>query len=234
MGSGPSRARNQESNRGWGRDWDRGHRDRFDARRHEFQNWYLNYYPAWLGYGDPYLLDPGFYDWGDSDDDSAYDQGGPAPDAAPYPDYGAPGESAQQQGPPGPQGPEGPQADMQVWNAPNAPAGYGVPAESPQQGYPGRIPVWNAPNVTEPSSQRAPSGPIPLPMPQPGRPLTVIFKSGRSPVKMQNYMMTDKSLTDLDSEHYEEIPLDQVDLAATQQANSSAGVQFQVPSASRD
>jgi hypothetical protein len=46
--------------------------------------------------------------------------------------------------------------------------------------------------------------------------------------------MTAKILTDLDSEHYEQIPLDQIDLAATKRFNSFAGVEFQVPGPSRD
>jgi hypothetical protein len=62
----------------------------------------------------------------------------------------------------------------------------------------------------------------------------VIFKSGRAPVKIQNYMMTARVLTDLDSQHYEQIPLDQIDLAATQRINSAAGMEFQIPGALRD
>ena len=62
------------------------------------------------------------------------------------------------------------------------------------------------------------------------QPLTVIFKSGRAPIKVRNYLMTAKVLTDLDSQHYEQIPLDQgIDLAATQRFNTFAGVDFQVP-----
>jgi hypothetical protein len=62
----------------------------------------------------------------------------------------------------------------------------------------------------------------------------VIFKSGRAPVKMENYMVTAKILTDLDSRHYEQIPIDQIDVTATQRANSAAGVGFEIPGASRD
>ena len=62
----------------------------------------------------------------------------------------------------------------------------------------------------------------------------MIFKSGRAPIEVQNYLMTAKVLTDLDSQHYEQIPLDQIDLAATQRINTAAGVDFQVPGASRD
>jgi hypothetical protein len=62
----------------------------------------------------------------------------------------------------------------------------------------------------------------------------VIFKNGRAPVKMQNYMMTAKVLTDLDSRRYEQIPIDQIDVLSTQWANSAVGVRFEIPGASRD
>ncbi len=62
----------------------------------------------------------------------------------------------------------------------------------------------------------------------------MIFKNGRVPVKMQNYMMTATVLTDLDSQHYEQIPLDQIDVTATQRVNSADGVGFQIPGGSRN
>jgi len=162
---------------GASRNGDRGR----DARRRSFANWYSSYYPNWLAYGYPYpyLIDPGFYDWGDGDgsENSAADES-----LAPYPDYGATDEPA------------------------------------------GEMPRWRAPG--EPTVSTAASESEEL--------LTVIFKSGRAPVKMQNYMMTAKVLTDLDSRHYEQIPLDQIDVAATQRVNAVAGVEFQIPNASRD
>ena len=65
-------------------------------------------------------------------------------------------------------------------------------------------------------------------------PLKVIFKGSRTAVTMQNYMVNATSLTDLDADHFEKIPLDQVDVAATQEANRSHGIDFQIPIASRD
>jgi hypothetical protein len=47
-------------------------------------------------------------------------------------------------------------------------------------------------------------------------------------------MVTAKVLTDLDSQHYEQISLSQIDLDATQRANSAAGVELQIPNASHD
>jgi len=147
---------------------------------------------GWLGYGlpyYPYLIDPGFYDWGDDSDTSASEQGDSAPAyASPYPGHPGQGYAAQDQ-----------------------------------------QPYWPTAAPSSPSSAAAASAPQPE---QP--PLTVIFKDGRAPVKMQNYMMTAKTLTDLDAHHYEQIPLDQVDKAATRRMNSAAGVDFQIPEATSD
>ena len=180
MGRQPASAQNRTLHRGGS-----SNGDLFARRRRSFNNWYVSNYPTWPGYAGPYLIDPGFYDWDDSDnsaDNSGYLQSDATPDdLAPYPDdgYGPPGE---------------------------------IPPASAQD------------------QQRAFAGPASAS----GQALTVIFKSGRDPVKMQNYMMTAKVLTDLDSRHYEQIPIDQIDVVATQWANSAVGVRFEIPSASRN
>ena len=184
MSAQPSSARNPSV-------WARGsasNRDLYAARRRSFQNWYVYNYPTWPGYGYPYLIDPGFYDWGDSDN-SAYG----TTDAAPY------------------------------YPAVYPDDGYSAPGETPQEGFP---------RESAQGQQRAFAGPTAPSAPE--QALTVIFKSGRNPVKMQNYMMTSKVLTDLDSRHYEQIPINQIDVVATQWANSAVGVRFEIPSASRD
>jgi hypothetical protein len=163
-------------------------RDRFDARRREFQTWVVNTYPYWPGY--PYLIGPnsynlGLYDWGDSDNsepgssetDEAYDQSGPAP----------------------------------LYPPPYPGQGYYAPGQQPA-----------------PAPLAAPSAPASEQL------LTVIFKSGRAPIKVQNYLMTARVFTDLDRQHYEQISLDLIDLAATQRFNNAVGVDFQVPGAARD
>lgn len=169
-------------------------RNRFRERRRQFNNWYTYIYPAWPGYTYPYLIDPGFYDWGDSDD-SAYEQGSASPNyPAPYPEQG-----------------------------------YGAP-----EGFPPQSESEELPPPSGPRQQFTTAGsttPYPSPFEQS---LTVIFKGGRAPATMQNYMMTTTVLTDLDSHHYEQIPLDQIDVAATQRANRANGVDFQIPSASRN
>jgi hypothetical protein len=158
-------------------------RDRFGERRREFDRWYTEVYPAWLGYGYPYTIDPGFFDWGDNgdfadsnaaDESPEYDQG-PAPLI--YPPY---------------------------------------------------------PNLDEEGARPSYTGSAVASAPTSDEPLTVVFKDGRAPVKMQNYMMTATVLTDLDPQQYRKIPLDEIDLAATQRTNSAAGVDFRVPGAVRD
>jgi hypothetical protein len=155
-------------------------RERWDARRRSFDRWYAGIYPAWLGYGYPYLLDPGFYDWSEPDD-SAYDQGG----LAPYADYGY---------------------------------------DPSQEGYGGELPPWDPNNPP-----MAAPGQMAFSEPAPELPLTVIFKSGRAPVTMQNYMMTGGVLTDLDAGHYARIPVDDINVAETQRVNDAAGVEFRIP-----
>lgn len=70
--------------------------------------------------------------------------------------------------------------------------------------------------------------------PEVEEPLTLIFKNGRAPERIQNYIMNSSTLTNLDRQHYEQIPLDEIDMAATEQTNRTRGVDFQVPTASRE
>lgn len=64
----------------------------------------------------------------------------------------------------------------------------------------------------------------------PEDPVTVIFKDGRAPEQIHNYLLTSTTLTVLDA-HYRQIPLDDVNIAATVAANRAAGVDFRVPAA---
>jgi hypothetical protein len=213
-GRSPIDPRRAGLSRGRDRDQDRD-RDRFDARRRQFQGWYGNTYPNWPGYGNgyPFLIDPnsynlGLYDWGDSDNsESDSSQPGSYEPGSYEPDQ-APGSSV-----PGSYEP-GSYVSDQSGPAPLYPPPY------PGEGYGPPSPQLAAAAPSAPSAS--------------AQPLTVIFKSGRAPIEVENYLMTAKVLTDLDSEHYEQIPLDQIDLAATRRFNSFAGVEFQVPAASRN
>jgi hypothetical protein len=57
---------------------------------------------------------------------------------------------------------------------------------------------------------------------------TIVFKDGRPSEQIHNYALTRTTLYILD-EQRRDIPLDQLDLAATEKANHAAGIEFQVP-----
>lgn len=199
------------------RDRHRRDRDRdFDHHRAFYNGFnglpYAYNYGALPWYG--FVLDPGSLgtDWLDdnSDESAQNDNGGYAP--APYPDYGQPGP---QYGQPG--------------------AGYGAPAAPPddyppQQTYPqpdsGPYQPQAAPSA---APRRSYTGGSAAPGPQ--QAVKVIFKDGRPPETIHNYMLTSTTLTVLDSK-YQQIPVDEINLAATEAANRAQGINFTVPGAS--
>ncbi len=191
-----------------------GDRDRFRDRARLFQNWYAFGYPGSLEYGYPYYFDPGFYDlwdqavYGEDDQSSGNSgQGYGYQSENPNGDYSEPGGG--------------------YYGQPDS-GSYGEPGDEP--------PPWPEPGTSQaaPGGNFSVSGLATASAPPLEGPLTVIFKSGRAPETMQNYMLTSKALTDLDPDHYQQIPLDQINLSATAQANRSKGVDFQVPGAARD
>lgn len=195
-----------------------GDRDRFDARRRQFQSWYVSTYPYWPGF--PYLLDPNFYnlglyDWGDSDNSApgSYES-----------DSSQPGSDESGNYEPGSYEPGS-----------YEPGSYEPDQDGPPPPYPPPYPNQGPPYSNDaPLAQAGAAAPaVPAPALS-AQPLTVIFKGGRAPIEVENYLMTAKVLTDLDSEHYEQIPLDQIDLAATKRFNTFAGVDFQIPAPSRN
>jgi hypothetical protein len=100
-------------------------------------------------------------------------------------------------------------------------AGWSGDAANAPQPYPASVAPGNEP-TTRPASAAL------------EEPLTLIFKDGRTPRKMQNYIMNAKALTDLDPQHFERIPLDQIDVAATEEFNRARGVDFELPVAGRE
>jgi hypothetical protein len=60
--------------------------------------------------------------------------------------------------------------------------------------------------------------------------VTLVFKDGRPPEQIHNYILTRNTLYVRD-QHRRDIPLEQLDLAATQRVNHDAGVDFQLPEA---
>lgn len=62
--------------------------------------------------------------------------------------------------------------------------------------------------------------------------VTLVFRNGRPPEQVHNYLLTRTTLYVLD-QHHRDIPTDLLDLAATATVNHSAGIDFQLPAASR-
>lgn len=116
--------------------------------------------------------------------------------------------------------------------------GYAAPGDQEAPPYPNYAAAPYAPQDSAPAQPTAQNAPRPAyaapSAAESAEPLTVIFKDGRKSQQIRNYMLTANVLTDLDRQHYEQIPLDQIDVAATEQANRVHGIDFRVPPPSRD
>lgn len=196
-------------------------------------NFYIHTYPVY-----PYAYAYPTYVYGylpaDMVDDSFnnYENSQPA-QPEPAPDYG----SAYPQ--PMPQSEYGyPQP------VPQPEYGYPQPVPQPAYGYPQPQPVPEGAYAYPPTPQgnAVPPGyeAIPQPMPAapqmqyvPGSATTVIliYKDGRPPEEIQNYLATRTTLTVLDGGRRREIPLSDLNIPATVSANRQTGVDFQLPSA---
>ena len=58
--------------------------------------------------------------------------------------------------------------------------------------------------------------------------ITLVFRDGRASEQIYNYILSRTTLSVLDGRH-RDIPVDQLDLAATEKANRDAGVDFRLP-----
>jgi hypothetical protein len=96
--------------------------------------------------------------------------------------------------------------------------------ENDSEGYPAQ------PQQFPPDSYRPPYAP----QPEPANEVTVtlIFKDGRPSQQIHNYILTPKTLY-VEDEHHRIIPVEQLDLAATEQANLDTGVDFKLPEVRR-
>jgi hypothetical protein len=148
----------------------------------------------------------------------------PQPEPEPQPDYG----SAYAQ-------PDGSYPQPM----PQPESGYPQPAPSPEYGYP-----YPQPQPAPQGAYAYPAVPpgygayVPQPAPAapqmqyvPGSASTVIliYKDGRPPEQIQNYLATRSTLTVLDGGRRREIPIADLNLPATISANRQTGVDFQLP-----
>ena len=100
--------------------------------------------------------------------------------------------------------------DASIGLAPDAPMQEQAPA-----------PVYRAEN--EP-----PANPARARGPEPEDAVTLIFKDGRPPLQIHNYMLSRTTLYVRD-QHKQDIPVADLDLVATEKVNRDAGVDFKLP-----
>jgi hypothetical protein len=94
----------------------------------------------------------------------------------------------------------------------------------PDQGPQQALPPWPS---SDPSHANV-SPPPQVQAPQPQEAVTLVFKDGRPPEQIHNYLLTGTTLYVQDQRH-RDIPLSQLDLVATAKANHEAGVDFRLP-----
>ena len=70
----------------------------------------------------------------------------------------------------------------------------------------------------------------PAPIQPPQQAVTLIFKDGRAPEQIHNYILTGTTLY-VGDRRPSEIPIDELDLKETTRVNQDAGVDFQMPAA---
>jgi hypothetical protein len=87
-----------------------------------------------------------------------------------------------------------------------------------------------SPYIEQSSAEPRPS--LPASPPENEEAVTLIFKDGRPAEQIHNYALTRTTLYVSDG-HRRDIPVDQLDLAATEKANHDAGVDFHIPGATQ-
>jgi hypothetical protein len=105
---------------------------------------------------------------------------------------------------------------------PDDPSGASVPPADTDT-YAGLDPGQFQPPLADEIPQ-----PSPEPAPEAPDAVTLIFKDGRPAQQVHNYALTRTTLYVIGS-HHRDIPVADLDLAATEKANRQAGVAFELP-----
>ena len=113
------------------------------------------------------------------------------------------------------------------------PASNYAPSQYPEytpDAYDQQYEPWPYSQPAPDSAQPAPdsSQPASAPAPIPEVPVTLVFTDGRPDEQIHNYLLTSKTLSVLDRNR-RDIPVNQIDVAATEGANRKAGVNFALP-----
>jgi len=111
------------------------------------------------------------------------------------------------------------------------PVPYAAPApDSTAYGY--TFPQDQPPYDSEPQAHAEIVRPSARPEPAQVTATTLIFKDGRAPEQIGNYIATHSTVTVIEGERHHEIPVADLDIPATVKANREAGTGFQLPAAS--
>jgi hypothetical protein len=111
------------------------------------------------------------------------------------------------------------------------PAAYGYiqPEDQPQ---PYGLDPQQPAEIIRPALRPTPrSGTTARPEPAPAPATTLIFKDGRAPEQIRNYIATRSTVTVIDGPRHRDIPVADLDLPATISANRNSGAGFQLPAA---
>ncbi len=197
-----------------------GHEDGDGYRRHGYENRFGYGYPAFVNYGFGYPL----YPFGDSFLDYGYDPfwgndngfgiGDSLAGSNAYPENGEgsqnydPGYGSGYAAAPSQQGSEAYDRGYS--------SGYAAAEQQP------------APQAFEPPYTGSQAAPRNSTGPSQEDATTIIFKDGRPSEQIHNYALSRTALY-ITGSHLREIPLNELDLAATVRVNREAGVPFQLP-----
>jgi len=122
-------------------------------------------------------------------------------------------------------------------------AGYDNSASAQDQSYSPYLPYDQGQGYVSELPEQGPSAPRPQYQPNAGAShiitvpanqptITLVFKDHRPNEQIHNYLLNGTTLSVWD-QHPRDIPVDQLDLAATEQLNRDAGVDFHLPAGSR-
>ena len=175
-------------------------------------NFYIHTYPIYpYGYAYPTYV-YGYLPADLLDDSFNPNESSQQPQPEPQPDYNYPQSQSDGGYPPQPES-----AYPQPQPTPDG--AYAYPAVPPGYVPPGYVP------------QPAPAAPQMQYVPGSASTVILIYKDGRPPEQIQNYLATRSTLTILDGGRRREIPLSDLNIPATVSANRQTGVDFQLPTA---
>lgn len=119
------------------------------------------------------------------------------------------------------------QPDSEQYYGPQQPPPEGPDDSASLPRWPSIYPPENAESAKQQSATVTVAAPT-----QPSTPVTLVFKDGRPPEKIHNFLVTAGTLYVMDQQR-QDIPIAELDLAETARVNRKAGVEFSVPGAQK-